>query len=110
MSDTGTSGHTAGDLRRTIEQAEARLARLDRGSAAHRELRRQIARASARLRAHEAGARQRAGHVRDLRLAYVALGGIVAFAGWGSWTMSIGVAVAVAGVWCADRLPGRFYR
>ena len=110
MSDTGTSGHTAGDLQEKIEEAQARLATLEPGSSAHRELRRQITRASGQLREREAGARQRAGHVRDLRLAYVVLGGIVVFAGWGSWTMSIGVAVAVAGVWCADRLPGRFYR
>ena len=110
MSDSGTSGHTADDLRQKIELAEARLARLEPGSAAHRELRRQTARASARLRAHEAAVKQRAGHVRDLRLAYVGLGGIVAFAGWGSWTASIGVVVAVAGLWVAGRLPDHLYR
>lgn len=110
MSDTGTSGHTAGDLRSEIEQAQARLAALEPGSPAHRELRRQISRASARLRAHDPDEKKRAGHVRDLRFAYAALGGVVAFAGWGSWTMWIGVAVAVAGGWVAGRLPEHLYR
>jgi hypothetical protein len=53
---------------------------------------------------------RRAGHVRDLRLLALVIGGVLVLAGWGSWKASIGVGFTVLAAWAAGRLPDHFYR
>ena len=101
---------TGAKLQQKIEQDRLRLATLTSGSSAHRQLRRQIVHNSARLRDLQEDVKLRAFQVIGMRILSVAVGGIVVFAGWGSWKLLIGVGVAVVGVWIADRLPDHFYR
>ena len=110
MTGAGSDGRMAAELQIRIERDREQLASLTKGSSAYRQLRRQIVRRSARLGELEEDARLRADQVFGTRLFWVVVGGILVFAGWGSWKLLIGVAVAVAGVWIADRLPDHFYR
>jgi hypothetical protein len=108
--NTGSGSHTIGDLREKVEQDQVRLASLDAESPECRQLRRQITRNTMRLRELEEDLNRRAGTVRDLRLLFILVGGVLTFAGWGSWTVLIGPSFALFGVWLADRLPDHFYR
>jgi hypothetical protein len=100
-----------GDLREKVEEDRVRLASLNPESAEFRQLRRQITRDSARLREQEEDSNRRAGDVRDLRLFAIVLGGLVTFAGWGSWPgVLTGLATALLGAWIVGRLPEHFYR
>ena len=110
MTGAGSDSRVIGELRQKIEQDRDRLASLSSGSPAYRQLRRQIVRGSVRLRGLEQDARFRAYQVISLRILSGVIGGILVFAGWGSWKLLIGVGVAAFGVWIADRLPGHFYR
>jgi hypothetical protein len=108
---TGSGSHTVGDLRAKVEQDRDRLASLNPESTGYRQLRRQVSRESARLREQEEDINRRAGHVRDMRLFAIVLGGIVTVAGWGSWPgVLTGVATALFGAWIVGRLPEHFYR
>ncbi|GAB1692551.1 hypothetical protein [Krasilnikovia sp. M28-CT-15] len=110
MINAESGSDAIGDLRGKIQQAEGRLASLNPQSPAYRDLRRQIGRASTRLRDQEKAAARRAAEIRDARLFSLVPGGMVVFAGWGSWIwVLIGLGVALFGVWIADRLPGHFY-
>jgi hypothetical protein len=99
-----------GDLRQTIERDRARPAAMTLGSPGYRQLRRQIVRASGRLRALEEDAALRAHQATGPRLLSLLLGAVLVVAGWGSWRHLIGVAVGALGVWIAGRLPDHFYR
>ncbi|MDI6102550.1 hypothetical protein QLQ12_28410 [Actinoplanes sp. NEAU-A12] len=67
--------------------------------------------ASGRPRERETRAEQRAGHVRDMRLLGVVVGGAVVFAGAGSWTaVLVGVGFTLLYGWIVGRLPDHMYR
>ncbi|MEU4221973.1 hypothetical protein [Actinoplanes sp. NPDC026623] len=111
VTGAGSDHRIIGELQRKIEQDRQRLASLNRGSPAHRQLRRQIIRGAARLRELEQDVRLRADQVMSVRLLlFLLVGGILVLAGWGSWRLLIGAGVAAFGVWIADRLPDHLYR
>jgi hypothetical protein len=110
VTGAGSDSRVIGELREKIDHDQAQLASLTSRSTAYRQLRRQIVRSSARLRALERDAELRADQVRMMRIFSVVLGGILVVAGWGSWTLLIGVGVAAIGAGIADRLPDHLYR
>jgi hypothetical protein len=73
-------------------------------------LTRGVVRSSARMRGLAEDVRLRADQVIGMRILSILVGGILVLAGWGSWKLLIGVAVAAFGVGIADRLPDHFYR
>jgi len=110
VTGAGSNNQAIGELRQRIEQDQRRLASLSGTSPASRRLRRQIVHGSARLRALEKDERLRADQVVMMRILSVAVGAILVLAGWGSWTLLTGIAVAAFGVWIADRLPDHLFR
>jgi hypothetical protein len=110
LTGAGSDSRVIGELWEKIEQDRTRLASLSSRSSAYRQLRRQIIRSSARLRALEEDVKQRADQVLMMRIFSVVRGGILVVAGWGSWKLQIGVGVAAIGAGIADRLPDHFYR
>ncbi len=110
VTGAGSDSRVIGELREKIEQDQKQLASLSSRSTAYRELRRQISRSSAKLRALELDVKLRAYQVRMMRILSVVVGGILVVAWWGSWKLLIGVGVAAIGVAIADRLPDHLYR
>jgi hypothetical protein len=110
VTGAGSDGRVIRELRQKIEEDRTRLASVRGGSSEYRQLRRQIIRRSARLRGLVEDVRLRAHQVIAVRVLSVVVGGILVFAGWGSWKLLIGVGVAAFGAWIADRLPDHFYR
>ncbi|WP_043511666.1 MULTISPECIES: hypothetical protein [unclassified Actinoplanes] len=109
--ESAGSGDAIGDLRAAVAKANAELATLAPGPAAYRQRRRQVVRASGRLRERETLAQRRAGHLRDMRLLGVLIGGIVAVAGAGSWVAILaGLGLALLFGWIVGRLPDRMFR
>ena len=107
---TESGSHTIGDLCERIGEDSERLASLDSTSEAYRQVRRRITRNSVKVREQEARTKQRAGHVRDMRVIYIVMSGVFVVAGWGNW-----IAFAAAGVllflaWIVGHLPDHFYR
>ncbi|WP_158319583.1 hypothetical protein [Actinoplanes xinjiangensis] len=110
VTGAGSDSRVVGVLREKIEQDQEQLVSLSSRSSACRQLRRQIIRSSARLRALEQDVRLRADQVLMMRIFSVVLGGILVVAGWGSWKLLVGVVVAAFGAGIADRLPDHVYR
>ncbi|GAA2912099.1 hypothetical protein Acy02nite_90060 [Actinoplanes cyaneus] len=110
VTGAGSDSRVIGELREKIEQDQKQLASLSSKSSAYRQLRRQIIRSSARLRALDQDVKLRAYQVRMMRMISVVLGGVLVVAWWGSWKLLIGVGVAALGAGIADRLPDHVYR
>jgi hypothetical protein len=110
VTGAGSDRQVIVELQQKIDEDRKQLETLSSGSSAYRQLRRQIIRSSARLRGLEKDVKLRADQVIGMRILSILVGGILVFAGWGSWKLLIGVVVAAVGAWIADRLPDHFYR
>ena len=108
--NTESGSRTIGHLRTKIEADRERLASLDSASEAYRQVRRQITRNSAKLREQEARNKQRAGHVRDIRVVYILMSGVFIVAGWGNWIAFVVAGALLFLAWIVGHLPDHFYR
>ncbi|WIM92554.1 hypothetical protein ACTOB_004498 [Actinoplanes oblitus] len=111
MASTGSDVDAIGELRGRIDRARAEMASLNPRSPRYRQLRRDVVRASGRLRDQQVRAERRAGHVRDLRLLYLVASAVCAVAGWaGTWLFFLAAGLLLVLAWFVGRLPEHAYR